>query len=58
MTSWNDLKNGMKVKCLETGLVLDVMVWRGQKYLAGHFDMWPVTEFDPKDWEIVNKKGK
>ena len=51
MTNWNEIKQGDVVKCGDD--TLEVIEWRGEKYLAGEHDMWAVSEFDPKDWEIV-----
>lgn len=53
MKNWNDVHDGDKVRCVEDGSVLECKEWRGEKYLVGARDMWPVAEFDPNDWEIV-----
>ena len=51
MKDWSEIKNGDIVKCGDD--TLEVIVWRGDTYLAGEHDMWAVSEFDSKDWEIV-----
>ena len=52
MKNWNDIKNGCKVRCTEDNSVYECIEWRGEKYLAGEHDMWSVSEFDLKDFEI------
>lgn len=59
MKDWSEVKDGDILRVVDSKddeNTITVKVYRGEKYLAGTRDMWPVSEFDPKDWEIV--KGK
>lgn len=58
MKSWDNLKHGDKVKNVENGEMFEVYIWRGEKYLASDSFMWFTTDFDCKDWEIVEQKGE
>ena len=53
MKNWDNLKHGDKVKCDLYKDEYYIIVWRGEKYIAGNRDMWNVNEFDPRDWEVV-----
>ena len=56
MKNLNDLKYSDKVKNVENGEMLEAYIWIGEKYLAGESFMWFTTDFDRKDWEIVEQK--
>ena len=58
MKNWNNLKHGDKVKNVENGEMFEVYIWRGKKYLASDSFMWLATDFDCKDWEIIEQKGE
>lgn len=53
MKTFDDLKEGDKLLCTFANDSLEVVIWRGEIYLAGEHDMWLASEFDPTDWEII-----
>ena len=56
MENWNEIKHGDKVQCKNDNSVLEVIVYNGDKYLAGERDMWNVKEFDPKEWKVIREE--
>ena len=51
-----NLEYSDKVNNVENGDIPEEYIWIGEKYLAGDIFMWPTTDFDRKDWEIVENK--
>ena len=58
MKSWDALKHGDKVKNVENGDIPEEYIWIDEKCLASDSFMWLTTDFDCKDWEIVEQKGE
>jgi len=46
---WNELKHGDKIKH-ENGDVETIYVWDGKKYIEGEKSLYPLEEFDHKEW--------
>ena len=58
MKSFDELKHGDRI--ISNGYyrsVYTVYEYRGELYLTGIKDMWPVTEFNPSDWELLDQEG-
>ena len=58
MKSFDEVKKGDIVRSLLDGMVCEVIMYRGDKYLLGFHDMWNVNQFDPNDWVKVDSKNK
>lgn len=57
MKSFDEVKKGDVVKSLLDGMVCEVVMYRGDKYLSGYHDMWNVNQFDPNDWVKIDSKN-
>ena len=55
MKNWDELKTGDNVRCVVDGSTLKCRIYNGVKYFVGRIDIWEVTEFDPRDWEIIRE---
>lgn len=58
MKSFDEVKKGDIVKSLNDGMVCEIVMYRGEKYLSGFHDMWNVNQFDPNDWVKIDSKNK
>ena len=62
MDSFNNLHSGDNVRCLDDGKIYDVYLWNGfgdkgtfELCLCNENNIWPVSEFDPADFEKVEE---
>jgi len=46
---WNELKHGDQIKH-ENGDVETIYVWDGKQYIEGEKCLYPLEEFDHKEW--------
>ena len=46
---WNELKHGDKIKH-ENGDIETIYVWDGKQYIEGEKCLYPLEEFDHKEW--------
>lgn len=53
MKTFEGLQHGDKLRCVTREDFAEIVIWRGEMYLAGESDMWPISEFNPADWELV-----
>lgn len=49
---WEKLKHGDKIKHLN-GDVETIYEWDGGKYINGEKSLFPLTEFNHKEWEKI-----
>ena len=49
---WESLKHGDKVKH-RNGDVETIYEWDGEKYIDGEKSLFPLSEFNPAEWEIL-----
>ncbi len=50
MKNWNEAKTNSMVICIIDGAIGRIKEYDGQKFIVGIRDMWPVEEFDCRDW--------
>lgn len=54
MTSkeWLDLKHGDRIKHVETGEIETIYIaFDNEQYIEGEKSLFPLSEFDHRDWE-------
>ena len=49
---WESLKHGDKIKH-QNGDVEIIYEWDGEKYIDGEKSLFPLSEFNHKEWEIL-----
>ena len=50
---WTKLKHGQKIRHM-SGQIEEVYIWNETRYIAGEKSLFPLSEFDHREWEKVD----
>lgn len=54
MKNWDNVKNNDLIVCSIDGAINRVKILDGKKCIVGIRDAWPVEEFNPQDWDLLD----